>query len=88
MGFTDSERMAMDALASRAREPYQIDPRDYGRLEQKVDALETEMHGLRGEVRELLALANKSRGGLWAGMSIVSALGGVIGWAAGSFLHR
>jgi hypothetical protein len=29
-------------------------------------------------VKELLALANKSRGGFWMGMTIASAVGGVV----------
>jgi hypothetical protein len=32
------------------------------------------------QIEELLALANKSKGGLWAGMAIASTVGGVVGW--------
>jgi hypothetical protein len=42
-------------------------------LQQKVDKLEEGME-------ELLALANKGRGGFWAGMVIVSALSTFIGF--------
>ena len=55
-----------------------IDPRDFGRLEAEVESLRTEVAGLRGDVRELLELANRSKGGLWVGMGIASLLGGVV----------
>jgi hypothetical protein len=83
MGFTDSERMGLDLAAQRAR-AYGIDPREYGRLEAKVDGLEAEVAALRGDVRSLLELANKGRGGLWVGMSIAATIGGVITWIAGN----
>jgi hypothetical protein len=35
---------------------------------------------LRDDVKTLLALANKSKGGLWAGMIIVSAVSSLIGF--------
>lgn len=55
----------------------EIDPREFGKLEAQVEALQTEVHGLREDVKSLLALANKSKGGFWVGMSIASAVGGV-----------
>lgn len=54
----------------------QIDPREFGKLEAQVEALQTEVHGLRDDVKSLLALANKSKGGFWVGMAIASAIGG------------
>lgn len=56
----------------------EIDPRDFGKLEAQVNSLQTEVHGLREDVKSLLALANKSKGGFWVGMSIASAIGGVL----------
>lgn len=54
----------------------EIDPREFGKLEAQVEALQNEVHGLREDVKSLLALANKSKGGFWVGMSIASAVGG------------
>ena len=64
-----------------------IDPREFGRLEAEVKALQQEVSGLRDDVRELLAMANKSKGGLWLGMTIASGLGGVVTYAAGKLLR-
>lgn len=54
-----------------------IDPREFGKLEAQVDALQNEVHNLAKDVKCLLELANKSKGGFWMGMTIASAIGGV-----------
>jgi len=59
-----------------------IDPREFGKLEAQVEALQKEVHALRDDVKQLLEMANKSKGGLWVGMSIASAVGGVITFVA------
>jgi hypothetical protein len=57
-----------------------IDPREFGRLEAEVHSLRNQVAALQDDVRTLLALANRSKGGLWAGMTIASMLGGVVSW--------
>ena len=59
-----------------------IDPREFGKLEAQVEALQKEVHALRDDVKQLLEMANKSEGGLWVGMSVASAIGGVITFVA------
>jgi hypothetical protein len=54
-----------------------IDARDFGKLEAQVEALQSEVHSLSKDVKELLELANKGKGGFWMGMTIASAVGGV-----------
>lgn len=58
----------------------QIDPVKYGAMYQKVEELDRKIDKMEGQVEQLLALANKSKGGLWAGMAIVSFIGGVAGF--------
>jgi hypothetical protein len=65
----------------------EIDPREFGKLEAQVELLQVEVHGLREDVKSLLALANKSKGGFWVGMSIASAIGGVFTFAADRMLR-
>jgi DNA anti-recombination protein RmuC len=55
-----------------------IDARDFGKLEAQVEALQTEVHQLAQDVKALLELANKSKGGFWGGMMVASAVGAVI----------
>ena len=59
-----------------------IDARDFGRLEAQVEALQAEVHSLSKDVKALLELANKGKGGLWMGMTIASFMGGVITFVA------
>lgn len=54
-----------------------IDLREFGKLEAQVEVLQTEVHALRNDVKALLAMANKSKGGFWVGMAIASAISGV-----------
>jgi hypothetical protein len=60
----------------------EIDPREFGKLEAQVEALQSEVHAMRGDIKQLLEMANKSKGGFWVGMSVASALGGVITFVA------
>jgi len=52
----------------------EIDLREFGKLEAQVEVLQSEVHALREDVKRLLEMANKSKGGLWAGMAVVSAV--------------
>ena len=65
-----------------------IDPREFGRLEAEVHSLRSQVSSLQSDVRELLELANRSKGGLWAGMSIAATLGGAVSWVATHILQR
>ena len=58
----------------------EIDPIQYGRLIAQVDNLTNKVDSMDGDIKELLALANKSKGGFWMGMTIASMAGGFITW--------
>jgi len=55
-----------------------IGARDFGKLEAQVEALQSEVHTLSKDVKALLELANKGKGGFWMGMTIASAVGGIL----------
>jgi DNA anti-recombination protein RmuC len=59
-----------------------IDAREFGKLEAQVEALQKEMHTLSQDVKALLELANKGKGGFWMGMTIASFMGGIITFIA------
>ena len=59
---------------------FEIDPVRYGQLWEKGDSLTAKVDKLEAGMEELLALANKGRGGFWAGMAIVSAFSTFIGF--------
>ena len=58
----------------------ELDPIKFGITIQKVEAMEHEVAELRKDVKQLLELANKGRGGLWAGMMVVSAISAFVGF--------
>ena len=60
----------------------EIDARDFGRLEAQVDSLQLQVSQLSTDVKALLELANKGKGGFWMGMTIASFLGGIITFVA------
>ena len=60
----------------------EIDPREFGRLEAEVTSLRNQVTAMQTDIRTLLEMANKSKGGLWAGMTIASMLGGAVSWVA------
>jgi hypothetical protein len=60
----------------------EIDARDFGRLEAQVDSLQVQVSQLSTDVKSLLELANKGKGGFWMGMTIASFMGGVITFVA------
>jgi len=57
-----------------------IDPVQYGALTAQVSTLEAQVAELRADVKALLELANKSKGGFWMGMAVASSFGAFIGW--------
>lgn len=65
----------------------EIDPREFGKLEAQVEALQTEVHALRQDIKQLLEMANKSKGGMFVGMAIASIVGGIISFVATKLLR-
>jgi hypothetical protein len=51
-------------------------------LEAQVEALQAEVHALRQDIKTLLEMANKSKGGFFVGMAIASVVGGIISFIA------
>lgn len=58
-----------------------IDPVKYGVLWEKVQNMDKKMDQMEKDIRCLLELANKGKGGLWFGMSVMSAVSILIGYA-------
>jgi hypothetical protein len=71
-------------------QPPEIDPVKYGAMWQRVndyerrfEAMDKKLDKMEGQIEELLALANKGRGGFWMGMTIASSVGAAVAWVAG-----
>lgn len=57
-----------------------FDPVKYGVLWQKVHDMDKKVDKMERQLDQLLELANRSKGGLWFGMTIASAVSGIIGF--------
>lgn len=57
-----------------------FDPVEYGVLWQKVQDMDKKVDKMERQLEQLLELANRSKGGLWFGMTIASAVSGIIGF--------
>jgi hypothetical protein len=68
-------------------ESNEIDLVKYGVLWQKVQDMDKKMDKVERQLEELVALANKSRGGLWFGMTIVSGVSAVVGYLLNYWKH-
>ena len=58
----------------------EIDPVKYGVLWERVQVMDKKMDKMERQLEELVALANKGKGGLWFGMAVASGISGFLGW--------
>lgn len=56
----------------------EINSTEFGKLLARADQLERDVTDIRADVKELLAMANRSKGGLWVGMSLAGLGGGAL----------
>ena len=54
-----------------------------GSLQTKIGDMDKKVDRLESDIRQLLELANRGKGGLWFGMAVASALTGIVGFFAG-----
>jgi hypothetical protein len=65
----------------------EIDLVKYGVLWQKVQDMDKKVDKMERNVEELLALANKGKGGLWFGMTVVSGVSVIVGYFINIWKH-
>jgi hypothetical protein len=58
----------------------EIDPVKYGVLWQRVQDMDKKIDKMERQLEDLVALANRSKGGLWLGMTIVSGISALTGF--------
>jgi hypothetical protein len=64
-----------------------IDLVKYGVLWQKVQEMDKKVDKMERQLEQLLELANKGKGGLWFGMSIISGISAFVGYLLSYFKH-
>ncbi len=57
-----------------------IDPKEFGALQAEVAHLRRDMDEMRDDIKKLVALAERSKGGLWVGMGLAGTAGGMLTW--------
>ena len=70
-------------------------PYDHRELYERVAALEAQMTGIqkeileaRNDIKELLEIANKSKGAMWAYGSLYAVGGGAVAWVPQHFFGK
>lgn len=66
----------------------EFDAREFGRLEATVEEQGRRIDAMSKKLDHLVSLADRSRGGLWVGMAIVSAASTVVGWLSHNVFGR
>ncbi len=56
--------------------------------EQKFQEMSNKIDKMEASVEELVAMANRSRGGFWVGMGFVSAFSSLVGFVAHWFSNK
>ena len=74
---------------------FEIDPVKYGVLWQKVEdyerkfeSMEKKIDNMDNDVKKLVAMAERSKGSLWALMGVASVVGGAVTWISDIFMKR
>ena len=60
----------------------------FGGLVNQVENLQAKVDSMDRDIKELLELANRSKGGFWMGMTIASIIGGVITYITSWLFHK
>jgi uncharacterized protein with PhoU and TrkA domain len=58
----------------------EIDPIEYGKLVNSVENLERKVDSLEVDIKKLVAMAERSKGSLWALMGVASVAGALISY--------
>ena len=65
-----------------------IDPIQFGELRADMRNMKDDMLKMITKLDDLTALANKSKGAFWTGMTMASLLGGLASWITAHFYFK
>jgi len=60
----------------------------FGGLVNQVEHLQNKVDAMDRDIKELLELANKSKGGFWMGMTVASIVGGFVTYLSSWVFHK
>jgi hypothetical protein len=67
---------------------FEIDPFKFGGLVNQVEHLQEKVDVMEADIKKLVAMAERSKGSLWAIMGVASVFGGFVTWMADLFLKK
>lgn len=70
----------MPSRESEISEMSEIDPIEYGKLVNSVENLERKVDAMEVDIKKLVAMAERSKGSLWALMGVASLIGAFISY--------
>lgn len=59
-----------------------LDPYKYGKLVAQFEQMEKKVDVMEADIKKLVAMAERSKGSLWAIMGAASVFGGFVAWMA------
>ena len=65
-----------------------LDPYKYGKLVAQFEQMEKKVDAMEIDIKKLLAMAERSKGSLWALMGVASVGGGFITYLADLFIKK
>ena len=65
-----------------------LDPYKYGKLVAQFEQMEKKVDAMESDIKKLLAMAERSKGSLWALMGVASVGGGVITYIVDLFIKK
>jgi hypothetical protein len=65
-----------------------IDPIEYGKLVNSVENLERKVDAMEVDIKKLVAMAERSKGSLWALMGVASVFGAFISYITDFFFRK
>jgi len=69
-------------------EKFEFDPFKFGGLVAQVEHLQEKVDGMEADIKKLVAMAERSKGSLWAIMGAASVFGGFVTWLADLFFKK
>jgi hypothetical protein len=69
-------------------EKFEVDPFKFGGLVTQVEHLQQKVDVMEADIKKLVAMAERSKGSLWAIMGAASVFGGFVAWLAELFFKK
>lgn len=65
-----------------------LDPYKYGKLVAQFETMEKKIDTMEADIKALVAMAERSKGSLWAIMGAASVFGGFVTWLVDAFFKK